>query len=208
MSNEIEAKILFNARNVLLVQLETQGYDVSQYKNISTNELHALYSNQQLDMVVEKKDGSKALIHHSFAKLRKENLDAIAESAFVIDAILSDKKKDMIVIVANYEPNDKLIARMKYMYDRDETMVVIRTLERLQFNLLDNNLVPNVAILTDEELDALKRDYSIRTLDQLPEISRFDPMALAIFMRPNQVCRLNRKSVTAVNYTYYRACVQ
>ena len=209
MSNDVEAKILFNARNVLLTQLELQGYDVSQYKNISTNELHVLYSNNQMNMVVEKKDGSKALIYHSFGgKMRKDALDTLADTAFVIDEILTDKKKDMIVIVTGSEPNDTLISRMKYLYDRDETFIVMRTLDRLQFNLLDNNLVPRVEILSDKELDALKKEHSIRELSQLPEISRFDPMALAIFMRPNQVCKLDRKSVTAVNYTYYRACVQ
>jgi DNA-directed RNA polymerase I, II, and III subunit RPABC1 len=57
------------------------------------------------------------------------------------------------------------------------------------------------------ELDVLKRKYNLKNFNQLPEISRFDPVALLIELRPGQVCKIDRKSVTSVDSEYYRICV-
>jgi DNA-directed RNA polymerase subunit H (RpoH/RPB5) len=41
----------------------------------------------------------------------------------------------------------------------------------------------------------------------LPEISRFDPQALAICLRPGDIVKFLRGSETAGTYNYYRVCV-
>ena len=51
------------------------------------------------------------------------------------------------------------------------------------------------------------QQYNIKNSKQLPEINRFDPQALAMCMRPGDVGRFTRKSVTSVDYDYYRVCV-
>jgi len=45
------------------------------------------------------------------------------------------------------------------------------------------------------------------TVDQLPMIDRFDPVAIAIGMKPGQICEITRKSATAIVSIYYRHCV-
>ena len=47
----------------------------------------------------------------------------------------------------------------------------------------------------------MKSDY------EYAEISRFDPAALAIGIRPSQVCEIIRKSPTSINSKYWRICV-
>jgi DNA-directed RNA polymerase subunit H (RpoH/RPB5) len=84
---------------------------------------------------------------------------------------------------------------------------VSKNLKRLQFNILEHSLVPKVSILTDNEVDAVKKQYTIDEMKQLPEISRFDPQALAICLRPGQVCKFIRNSPTALEAPYYRFCV-
>ena len=42
---------------------------------------------------------------------------------------------------------------------------------------------------------------------QWPEISRFDPVAQAIGLRPYQLCKIYRKSPTASVSIYYRLCI-
>lgn len=73
--------------------------------------------------------------------------------------------------------------------------------------MLKHTLVPECNILTEKECEELKVKYNIKKLSQLPEISRFDPQALAVGLRPNQVCHFKRKSPTAMYYEYYRVCV-
>jgi DNA-directed RNA polymerase subunit H (RpoH/RPB5) len=77
----------------------------------------------------------------------------------------------------------------------------------LQFNILQHSLVPQVRIITNEETKTLFEQYHIKDLSQFPEISRFDPMALSICMKPKQICEIYRKSATALETKYYRVCV-
>ena len=43
---------------------------------------------------------------------------------------------------------------------------------------------------------------------EFPELSRFDPVAQAIGIRPGQVCKITRSSKTAIEAPYYRICFQ
>ena len=67
--------------------------------------------------------------------------------------------------------------------------------------------MPDCIILNEKQIEELKIKYNIKDLKQLPEISRFDPQALAMCMRPGNVCRFERDSSTAMKYNYYRICI-
>ena len=62
-------------------------------------------------------------------------------------------------------------------------------------------------ILDDKEKDELKIKYNLNSYKQLPEISRFDPQALAMSMRPGDIGKIERSSVTSLTYDYYRFCI-
>jgi DNA-directed RNA polymerase subunit H (RpoH/RPB5) len=49
--------------------------------------------------------------------------------------------------------------------------------------------------------------YNITDKIQFPDISRFDPVARVIGLRPGQVCNIIRASKTAIEANYYRICV-
>ena len=121
--------------------------------------------------------------------------------------IYLEKKNDTLIIITEDEPNDTIINKIKFLFNKDGIFVVIHNIQRLQFNILEHQLVPKGRIMSDEELSQLKENINITDLSQLPEISRFDPQALAMCIRPGEVCELLRNSVTSVETTYYRACV-
>ena len=54
----------------------------------------------------------------------------------------------------------------------------------------------------------MKKRYNIVNDTELPEISRYDPVAQAIGMRPGQICKIIRPSKTAITTDYYRICSQ
>lgn len=203
---------VYNSRNTLLELLKHEEYDVSDYMNFSVNEINTMYSNNQLDMLVERQsDGSKVYVKHMLnnnnKQIRKENLDELVEDLFVIENVLTNKEKDTIIIIAEDEPNDTITTKMKYLYDDGGVFVVIHNIKRLQFNILKHTLVPDISILNEDELKELMIEKNFDKVNSLPEISRFDPQALAVCLRPKQVCKLIRKSVTSVHATYYRVCV-
>jgi DNA-directed RNA polymerase subunit H (RpoH/RPB5) len=198
---------IYKSRNTILRLLEKEKYDVSDYAEFSINEIDAMYTNDQLDMLVKNESNNKTYIKYylNSKNIRKENLEALVEDLFQIESILT--KTDTLIIIINEEPNDTIIERIKYLYDHDGIFIVLHNIERLQFNILDHHLVPEINILNDDKVETLKKTYNLKDTSQLPEISRFDPQALAICLRPGQVCSLLRKSNTALEYHYYRVCV-
>jgi len=73
---------------------------------------------------------------------------------------------------------------------------------------LDHEYVPKHIILNNDEIDDMKKRYNITNNTELPEISRYDPVAQAIGMRPGQICKIIRPSKTAITTDYYRLCSQ
>jgi DNA-directed RNA polymerase subunit H (RpoH/RPB5) len=61
--------------------------------------------------------------------------------------------------------------------------------------------------MSEEEVNKIKLQYNINNNNQFPEISRFDPVAQSIYMRPGEVCAIMRPSKSAILAPYYRICV-
>ncbi len=199
---------LYNSRKTIIKLLSSLDYDVSDYKDFSINEIDAMSNNLQLDMLLNKKDTRKVYVKYHLDKqkqISKGILDDTIEDLFKIEKILT--KEDVLIIVMDDEPNESNISRMNYLYDHDGIFVVIHNIKRLQYNLTEHSLVPKMTILTIEETASLMKEKNITSLSQLPEISRYDPHALALCVRPKQVCKIERSSATALKCIYYRVCV-
>ena len=203
---------IHKSRNVILEQLETRGYDTSSYKDTTMTEIDAMLNNSQLDMLVTNKDtGLKVYIKYYFTlkqsskQIKKEALDDIIDDLYNIEDVLT--KKDTLMVIIDDEPNDTILTRLKYLYDHDGIFVVLHNIHRLQFNILKHTLVPKMAVIPDSEISEFMKKYQIRDISQLPEISRFDPQALVLGIRPKEICRIERDSVTAMSTTYFRVCV-
>jgi DNA-directed RNA polymerase subunit H (RpoH/RPB5) len=198
---------IYKSRTTLLELLEYQDYNIDDYKGFSINEIDAMYSNDQLDMLLTNESQNKVYVKYYLTnkQIKPQTLDDIIEDLYSIENILT--KKDTLIIVIEDEPNDTIITKIKYLYDHDGIFVVIHNIKRLQFNILNHRLVPECSILNEKEIEELKVKYNIKELKQLPEISRFDPQALAMCMRPGNVCRFERDSATAMKYNYYRICI-
>ena len=55
-------------------------------------------------------------------------------------------------------------------------------------------------------MNKIMEKYNIRERKQFPEISRFDPVAMALGMRPNLVCEIIRPTKSTIESKYYRLC--
>jgi DNA-directed RNA polymerase subunit H (RpoH/RPB5) len=199
---------IYKSRKTILELLDYQDYDTTEYAGFSINEIDAMFTNSQLDMLVTKKTNQrKAYIKFSLnnKQIRPVELDNIIEDLFMIDNVLT--KNDVLIVIIEVEPNDSIINRLKYLYDHDGIFVVVHNIKRLQFNILNHKLVPDCAVLDEEAVEALKKKVNIKSTMQLPEISRFDPQALAMCLRPGDVCQFIRDSATALTYNYYRICI-
>jgi DNA-directed RNA polymerase subunit H (RpoH/RPB5) len=206
-SNRVLA--IYKSRKTVLEILDYQDYNVADYDKFTINEIDAMNTNDQLDMLIQHTtDTRKIYIKYylNAKQLRPQNLDDIIEDLFVIENVLT--KTDTLIIITADEPNDTIVTKLKYLYDHDGIFVVIHNIKRLQFNILNHTLVPDCEVLTETQVNELKKTFNISNEKiQLPEMSRFDPQALAMCVRPGQVCCFKRDSATAMKYNYYRICV-
>lgn len=213
MSSEITA--VYTARRTLLDIYASLGFAVDDYNSFSMNEVESMTKTAQLDMLIEAPAtaetvyaGTKIYVKYlltSKAIRLKTTIEEIIEELFDLEEVLT--KKDTLVIIVNDEPNATLIERLKYWYDSRGIFVVVHNIKRLLWNILKHESVPKHTVLTENQTNELKTRYNLKTVQQLPEISRFDPVALAICMRPGQACHIERKSITSITSDYYRVCV-
>jgi hypothetical protein len=80
-SNRI-LKIYKSRKNVIEHLSEGQGYNLEDYENFSINEIDAMYTNSQLDMLVShKKDNRKVYVKYylSAKQIRPQNVSDIIE---------------------------------------------------------------------------------------------------------------------------------
>jgi DNA-directed RNA polymerase subunit H (RpoH/RPB5) len=103
--------------------------------------------------------------------------------------------------------NETMTNLLKHIWEQDGILIVIQSIKRLQFNILDHILVPSHRVLNNDEVAVVKDRYNIMDDTQFPDISRFDPVAQIIGIRPGQVCEIIRPSKTAIKSYYYRICV-
>jgi DNA-directed RNA polymerase subunit H (RpoH/RPB5) len=219
---------IYNSRKTILEVIKESNMinnvleNIYNYENFNINEVEAMAKNNQLDMLLKGRE-DYPISHNIYVKymLNKTSnripaINELVEELFEIEGVLT--KKDTLMVIINDEPNDSLITKLCHLYDNRGIFVVVHNIARLQRNILKHSLVPKHTIVFNEkwngpedaeetDLEALKRKYNLKNLSQLPEISRFDPVALLIELRPGQVCKIERDSITSVNSVYYRVCV-
>lgn len=197
---------VFKARNNILKQLEQQKYDVSGYEGSNINEVNSMYNSKQLDMLVENA-GSEQKTYvkfHLSKSLRLNNIQEYIEDLYNLESILTPS--DNLIIIIKDEPNDSLIKIVKNIWEQQNIFIILYYIKRLQFNIIDHELVPTHRVLTKKEAEEIKKKYHIQNNSQIPDISRFSPVSLAIGLRPGDMCEIMRPSKTAIMAPFYRIC--
>ena len=203
---------IYKSRNVLLDILKERGFNTDDYSGFSISEIHAMYQNKQLDILLSKPleesvKEKKIYIKYNLSKtLRPNNTYDIIEDLYNIEQML--KKSDDLIIIIKEEPNETLEKMLKHIWDQEKIFIIIINIQRLQFNILEHTLVPKHIVLSDEEAIEIKKKYNILDDTHIPAISRFSPVSQVIGIRPGQICRIERPSKTSITTNFYRICSQ
>lgn len=211
LSSQISS--IYNSRNIILDLMKKQNYNVDEYDKFSINEVNTMKINNQLDMLLEKneedeitKRKNKIYIKYYLGKMvRPANVHEMIDDLFNLEVILT--KDDTLFIIIKEDMNETLINELKHIWEKDGIFIVIQNIKRLQFNILDHVLVPNHLVMKKSEIVRIMKKYNISDMHQFPDISRFDPVAQVIGLRPGQVCEITRSSKTAIEAKYYRVCI-
>jgi len=202
---------IYTSRKTILDLMAKQGYIINDYANFSVSEVNSMKQNNQLDMLLETSDEDPNLKRKIYiryylaARPGPKNIQEMIDDLFVLSETL--KKTDTLFIIIKDEPNETLINDLKHIWESDRIFIVIESIKRLQFNILEHSLVPAHKVLQDSEVETIMKKYNITSKFQFPNISRFDPVARVIGLRPEQVCHIIRPSKTAIESNYYRVCI-
>ena len=205
---------IYNSRKIILELMAKQGYNINDYANFSVSEVNSMKQNNQLDMLLETSDENvtpetpkrKIYIRYYLGvRPAPKNIQEMIDDLFVLSETL--QKTDTLFIIIKDEPNETLINELKHIWESEGIFIVIESIKRLQYNILEHVLVPPHTILKETEVDDIMKRYNITDKIQFPDISRFDPVARVIGLRPGQVCKIVRPSKTSIEANYYRICV-
>ena len=205
---------IFTSRQIILELMGKQGYNINDYANFSVNEVNSMKQNNQLDMLLETKDevvtneNPKKKIYIRYyltGRPAAKNIREMIDDLFILTETL--RKDDTLFIIIKDDPNETLINEIKHIWEAEGVFIVIESIKRLQFNILKHVLVPPHRIMLESEVKEIIKKYNISDRTLFPDISRFDPVARAIGLRPGNVCHIIRPSKTAIETNYYRICV-
>jgi DNA-directed RNA polymerase subunit H (RpoH/RPB5) len=203
---------IFKSRKHIVNFLKRQGFNVADYESFSIHEVNAMYQAKQMDMLFKKDDASKKTYvkyHtgkgiHLEKSIRPVSIYEYIEDLFTLEEILG--KQDDLIIIINDEPNETIEKTLRHIWEQDGIFVNVISIKRLQYNILEHDLVPPHIVLSKEEGLAIKQKYNIMTDKQMPDISRFSPVSQLIGIRPGDICKILRPSKTAIQTEFYRIC--
>lgn len=205
---------IYKSRKNLLTILEKRGFDISDYNNFGINEIQTMYVNKQLDMLLSKKNGKKIYVKYhvthkngssTFPKLRDSHINDYVDDLYNLEEILN-KEDELLIIVKDQNINKTLEEYMEFIFIKDNHYINILKIKELLFNILEHCMVPEHKILTEKEKEKIYEKYKIMQDSELPEISRFDPIAKVLGVRPGELCEITRSSKTSITSKYYRLC--
>ena len=201
---------IYKTRKVLLELLELRGYNIEDYNNFTIGEINILVEKEQLDLLLEKDDGTKIYVKYFLSAFKKEAITNIVNMYFKDDEEenVLDIEKDELLFITLTDPNDTIRKIINHYWDSESIYITVMSLKRLKFNILNHTLVPPHRILNSIEVEEFKEKYSIKNKDsEIPEISRTDPVSVAIGLKPGEVCEITRNSKTSISTKYYRVCI-
>jgi DNA-directed RNA polymerase subunit H (RpoH/RPB5) len=198
---------IYKSRNNILAILKTRGYDVSDYENQSISQIHVMFQTDQLDMLLNNVNEQKVYVKYHLGKtLRQNNIMDFVDDLFTIDNVL--KKEDELIVITRDIANETMEKVLSQLWSQHKYFVTVFGIKSLQFNILEHTQVPPHRVMTQLESEEIKKKYNITVNYQLPDISRYSPVAQAIGIRPGELCEITRPSKTAISVKFYRICSQ
>ena len=155
MSKSSLISSIYKSREVILELLQTQNYDISNYRGVDINEINTLYETSMLDIIVEKniiEDGQeskgepeniikeKMYIHYYLdGKISQTKIQNLIDDLFITEEILT--LNDGLFIITEQEPNETINNFVHHIWEKDGIFVIVQSIKRLQFNVLNHEWI-------------------------------------------------------------------
>ena len=208
---------IYKSRKVLISYLKKQGFDTSAHESTTMPEVSAMVQSTKesdkdtcLDFEVSKESDDETKCHVFYylkpSSIKQNNLNELVLNYFD-EQDNKDKSKLTFVLVMHGNINDTVKKTIKNLWKKYQEYAVVFEIKSLMFNVFEHIYVPEHVKLSTQEKEQLFQSMNIKEDSQLPEISMFDAVAKAMFLKPGEVCKIKRYDKISFQNDYYRICV-
>uniref|UniRef100_A0AB39JET6 DNA-Directed RNA polymerase II, Subunit Rpb5 n=1 Tax=Florenciella sp. virus SA2 TaxID=3240092 RepID=A0AB39JET6_9VIRU len=219
MSNENSTIIndIYNSRKQIIYYLDKLGYNTESYENFTISEINAMkQATEQNNMIddsllnfeVSKRDNEShncKVVYYLKQNIKKNVLLDLVFDYYEYDE--EKKKNNAIIIIILGNVNDTSISTIQDLWNKYNEYCALFDIATLQYNILEHKYVPKHEKLDEKDKIKMFQKYNVTNNTQLPEISMFDPVAKAILLKPDEICKITRIDKTSFENDYYRICV-
>jgi DNA-directed RNA polymerase subunit H len=135
----------------------------------------------------------------------------VSENEFnhIIDFSEENGYANGIVIVTPGKSSESVLTAIRRRAaDLEKPLVLVFELRHLQFDISAHRKVPKHRILTNDELNAVLKEFHVTDPVKFPKIDCQDPMARWIGARPGNVIEILGLCEASGNNRRYRLCVE
>ena len=189
----------YNGYKTSLEMIKDRGFDVPHiYNKVNKKTLEYLVQNDNLYIYCTTPDKQKKILIYFFkeSKVKPNYIRGLIKKIFNSDF----GKENTVIFVSR----DKINTTLNKIEKESNNPVKFMFLNSLQKNITKHKLVPRHSLATDDEIRDLKKRYKLKSLTQLPIILKNDPIVLYYGFPSGKVCKIVRKSDTAIVYTNFR----
>ena len=193
-----EKNTLFKIRKTVLEMVSDRKYIIPPNENIDLEEFIIKFNNKNMDIHIFDENKGNIYIHfHNEPKsIAKSDL-----KSFVSSIVQKYEDENIKIIILLKEKGNGSI--LKELFKEEYKNVEIFMNKNMIFNITHHEYVPKHIILSnEEELEVLEK-YNL-TKNKLPKIIKTDPIVKYYGMKPDQICKIIRKSPEVGESIYYR----
>lgn len=213
---------MYRSRRNVLLMLAKQGYDTREYEDEDMAMTEAMMKSGALDMTMRQKEeagGEEEAMDEEGkeAERRQVTVWYCAAQQFSKPAAVLEKveqlrgngmlrPQDTLYIVGPDDPKDRLTILLNDLWARapeDRVFVAVTTVPRTQIDWAACHGAFKHTRLTAEQTAEIEARFEVPgEPGKLPEISRHDPGAVYIALRPGEICHVARPKGD-----FYRRCI-
>jgi DNA-directed RNA polymerase subunit H (RpoH/RPB5) len=113
-----------------------------------------------------------------------------------------------IIVVSPSRPSESVLEVIReHISNKENQLVQIFEIRHLQLDISKHRDVPKHRIITEEEAQAVLKEFNLTTAKQLPKIDSQDAMARWVGARPGDVLEITGLCVSSAENRRYRLCV-
>tara|TARA_B100001250_G_scaffold180133_1_gene154845 strand:- start:4005 stop:4661 length:657 start_codon:yes stop_codon:yes gene_type:complete len=202
------------SRPILIKMLEKRGFDVSKFGTFSPNTRIDNLDSMSIKTCGVKNKNQIIQVHYEIVSSRTNH----KKLTKIIDDIVNklsdtDKKKDLtLIFIVRDCMTPSVKEAVRSLQNKYNIFIQIFPIRSLTYDVTKHSVVPEhiripVSDFESFGIEDFLDSLHIQSLEKLPIILDNDPQAMFIGLRPGELCKIIRPSMSAGKLISYRYCL-